>query len=390
MTRILIIDDEPLFHKMIEHTLKPLGYELVFALDGAQGLRSANATPPDLIICDVMMPNMSGYEVTRQLRRDPRFAQTPIMILTAQSDLKEKIEAFEAGADDHMTKPFAPPELIARINNLLRRFEPVHGLKMLPSPTQARLIAVHSLRGGTGCSSIAINIGICLVNLWQLPTLLADQVLTAGQVALMLNASLKRTWSDISKVKPDELDWESLQSIIGKHESGLNFIAAPTNPSEADLLTGELFTRAYTLLRTQFEYMIVDLPHDFGGASIEILDMADEIVVLLAPEMASIRAAAAALDTYRKLDYNEDKIKLVLNWTFERKGLLRKNIETALHHSIELVLPFTPDLFVEAINFGRPILQSKPNDALSDMIERFSFRLSKPEHMSNVPAYHKK
>jgi pilus assembly protein CpaE len=90
------------------------------------------------------------------------------------------------------------------------------------------------------------------------------------------------------------------------------------------------------------------------------------------------------------LDYNEDKIKLVLNWTFEHKGLLRKNIETALHHPIELVLPFAPDLFVEAINFGRPILQSKPNDPMSDMIERFSFRLSKPEHVSDVPGRPKK
>jgi len=390
MTRILIIDDEPLFHKMIEHALKPLGYELVSAMDGAQGLQAASAVSPDLIICDVMMPNMSGYEVTRQLRRNPRFAQTPIMILTAQSELTEKIEAFEAGADDHMTKPFAPPELVARVNNLLRRFEPVQGLKMLPSPTQARLIAVHSLRGGTGCSSLAINIGISLVNLWRLPTLLADQVLTAGQVALMLNASLKRTWSDLSNTTPDELDWDALGSIIGKHESGLNFIAAPTNPSEAELLTGDLFTRAYTLLRSQFEYLIVDLPHDFGGASIQLLDMADDIVVLLSPEMASVRAAAAAMDTYRKLAYKEEKIKIVLNWTFERKGLLRKNIETALHHPIELVLPFAPDLFIEAINFGRPFMQSKPNDPMSDMIERFSLRLSKPEHVSDVPAHPKK
>jgi pilus assembly protein CpaE len=390
MPRILIIDDEPLYHKMIEHALKPLGYELISAMDGAQGLRSANAVPPDLIICDVMMPNMSGYEVTRQLRRDPRFAQTPIMILTAQSELTEKIEAFESGADDHMTKPFAPPELVVRVNSLLRRFETARGLKMLPSPTKARMIALHSLRGGTGCSSMAINIGISLVNHWQLPTLLADQVLIAGQVALLLNASLKRTWSDISNIKPDELEWDALRTIIGKHETGLEFIAAPTNPSEAELLTGEFFTRAYTLLRSQFEYLIVDLPHDFGSATIQILDMADEIVVMLAPEMASLRAAAAALDTYRKLDYNEDKIKLVLNWTFQHKGLLRKNIETALHHPIELVLPFAPDLFVEAINFGRPILQSKPNEPLSDMIEHFSFRLSKPEHVSNVPARPKK
>jgi pilus assembly protein CpaE len=152
------------------------------------------------------------------------------------------------------------------------------------------------------------------------------------------------------------------------------------------LLTDDLLINALQLLRNQYEYIVVDLPHDFGGTTIQILDAADASVMLLTPELASLRAAAAALDTYRKLGYKEEKTKLVLNWTFERNGLQRKNIEAALRHSIDLVIPFASDLFIEAINSGRPFMLSKPNHKVSDMIEWFAVEISKPEHRSDAPA----
>jgi pilus assembly protein CpaE len=384
MTRVLIIDDEPLYHKMIGHALAPLGFQIETASDGEEGLRAAMALPPDLIICDVVMPRMTGYEVTRRLRRDNRFAHIPILILTAQTELTEKLEGFEAGADDYMTKPFQPAELLVRVNVLLRRSELVRKVKAVPQTTQAHIVAVHSLRGGTGCSSLAVNIGIGLANLWQLPTLLIDQVLIAGQVALMLNASLKRTWADVARIPPEELDWEVLKSIVYKHESEMNFIAAPTYPSEAELVGEALFTKALDVLRTRFEYIVVDLPHDFSTTTLQVLDAADTILVVFSPELASVRAAVAALDTYRKLGYNDNKIILVLNYTFERKGLPRKNIEKVLRHPIESAIPFAPDLFIDAINLGKPLLFSKPDETLVSVLERLTLRLSKPEHINKA------
>lgn len=390
MARILCIDDEALYPRMIEHALTPLGHVVDAAEDGEKGITIANSTPPDLIICDVMMPKLNGYEVTQRLRRDTRFAQIPILVLTSQTELEEKLKAFEAGADDHMTKPFEPAELIARVNVLLRRSESVKALQqaaLVQKPAvHSRLIAVHSLRGGTGCTSLAINLSLALRSIWGYPTLLVDLVLNAGQVALMLKSPLKRTWADTLNVKSTEMDSSVLLSITSQHESGLSFIAAPTFPSEAELLSNDLLSFALQLLRNQYEYILVDLPHDFGGTTLQILDAADVIVMLLTPEMASLRAAAAALDTYRKLEYKEEKTKLVLNWTFERRGLHRKNIEAALRHSIDLVVPFAPDLFIDAINNGRPFMLSKPNDKVSEMLEWFAGEISKPEHRSDAPA----
>jgi pilus assembly protein CpaE len=97
----------------------------------------------------------------------------------------------------------------------------------------------------------------------------------------------------------------------------------------------------------------------------------------MAPELASIRATAAALDTYRKLDYPDSKIKLVINWTFEQNALRRKNIEAALKRTIDGALPFSPGLLVDAINTGKPVLYGRPDDKISEALLSLARTLAK-------------
>ena len=108
---------------MVARALEPLECKIHSAQNGNEGLSLAKKLKPDIIITDVMMPDMNGYELTRTLRREPEFAATPILVLTAQSGLEAKIQSFEAGADDHLTKPFEAAELAARVTALLRRLE---------------------------------------------------------------------------------------------------------------------------------------------------------------------------------------------------------------------------------------------------------------------------
>ncbi|NOR83850.1 MAG: response regulator receiver protein, partial [Ardenticatenales bacterium] len=129
-----------------------------------------------------------------------------------------------------------------------------------------------------------------------------------------------------------------------------------------------------------------DLPHDFGDVSLQVLDAADVMVLMLAPEMGSVRAASAALTTYGKLGYRDEKIRLVMNWIFERKGLAQSAVEDALRFPISLVLPFAPDTFVSAINLGRPLLLHEPEGQISALIEDFSFGQSRERHRTVPPA----
>jgi diguanylate cyclase (GGDEF)-like protein len=126
--RILIADDEPSVCQLLELVLKSEGYDVVTAQNGDQLVRLAQERMPDLLLVDLMMPQLDGYEAIRQLRNDTRTAHLPMLILTAKSTPNDLVTGFESGADDYITKPFVLPELLARIKGHLRRAaqRPVH------------------------------------------------------------------------------------------------------------------------------------------------------------------------------------------------------------------------------------------------------------------------
>lgn len=137
-TRILLADDEPSVRHLLQLVLKANGYDVQTAGNGDELIRLAQDRPPDLILVDVMMPRMDGYEAIRQLRNDTRTAHLPMMIITSKSSPNDLVTGFEVGGDDFVTKPFDIPELLARIRGLLRRAKqpPVHNqLTGLPGNT---------------------------------------------------------------------------------------------------------------------------------------------------------------------------------------------------------------------------------------------------------------
>jgi diguanylate cyclase (GGDEF)-like protein len=118
---LLVVDDDPFIARLLEIELRAAGYDVRVAGDGAQALGLAQERCPDLVLADVMMPNMDGFELTRRLRQDPRTAAVSIIMLTARGLSADKLEGFAIGADDYIVKPFDTPELLARIRGVLRR-----------------------------------------------------------------------------------------------------------------------------------------------------------------------------------------------------------------------------------------------------------------------------
>ncbi|NOR20181.1 MAG: phosphate regulon transcriptional regulatory protein PhoB [Xanthomonadales bacterium] len=121
---ILVVDDEPAIREVIRFSLGKSGFQVQCAASGQEALAKIDAIKPDIVLLDWMMPNMSGPEITRRLRKDPVNSDIPIIMLTARVSEDDKVAGLNAGADDYVVKPFSPRELVARINALLRRTEP--------------------------------------------------------------------------------------------------------------------------------------------------------------------------------------------------------------------------------------------------------------------------
>jgi len=118
---VLVIEDEDAILTLLEYNFEKEGYDVGLATDGEMGLLLAEERTPDFIICDWMMPKLSGVEVCRRLRRKNETRATPIIMLTARGEEADKIAGLDFGADDYIVKPFSMPELLARVRALLRR-----------------------------------------------------------------------------------------------------------------------------------------------------------------------------------------------------------------------------------------------------------------------------
>ncbi|MDF1550758.1 MAG: response regulator transcription factor [Bacteroidales bacterium] len=141
---ILIIDDDPKLNDLLKGYLSKFGFDAISAIHPHEGLKLIKKQPPDLIIIDVMMPDMDGFELCREIRKD---FSTPIIMLTARGELTDRVVGLELGADDYLPKPFEPRELVARIQSVLRRFQPnesnaklkVGNVEIFPEKYQAQI-----------------------------------------------------------------------------------------------------------------------------------------------------------------------------------------------------------------------------------------------------------
>src|SRR5574339_15011 len=159
--RVLLIDDEQFYFKLLQKALKEAEYKLEYAKSGMEGLAKIPAFEPELLIVDLKLPELDGFEILERLRRDPKYSHMPVVVITSKDELSEKLRAFELGADDYLVKPFQPEELVARMGILARRGKAMQIAQKESAPVAlATTIAVHSLRGGLGSSSIAVNLGL--------------------------------------------------------------------------------------------------------------------------------------------------------------------------------------------------------------------------------------
>jgi len=177
-TRILVVDDELSIIKFLRANLEAKGYEVLVAVNGAEALQIFEMELPDLVILDIMMPEVNGFEVCRRLRE---WSQIPIIMLSAKGDESDKVKCLELGADDYLTKPFGVEELIARVRAVLRRTEAATTIPTQPSFTSGD-IKINFVERRVTVAEREVKLTPTEYNLLQELVLNANKVLTHGML----------------------------------------------------------------------------------------------------------------------------------------------------------------------------------------------------------------
>ncbi|MCD4751655.1 MAG: response regulator [Anaerolineaceae bacterium] len=385
--KILAVDDNEINLKVVKTTLTQVGYDVLTSTNGVEALEMVESMHFDLIVLDISMPIMDGYEVCRSLRSNPKTSNIAVIMITAYNAIEDKIKGFEAGADDYLTKPFQPAELQARVNVVLRRNKPVADeKKIIETQKNAKVISFFSMKGGSGVSTMAANVSSGIAKIWTNNVALVDLSLSMGQAALMLNLSLRNTWEDLTNIPVNEIEADILDAVMLKNENGVHVLAAPRKIASGELITTELVTHVLDLLQTMYDYVVIDLPSNFSESTLLALDQSDEIICIFAPELASVRAMIGTLEVFEELGYRREKeVVMMLNRTFEKRGLARKNVEKALKQPIKIFVPFASEDFVNSINFGVPIVMAEPEHSLVELFEDVSFILSRKQDKETTP-----
>lgn len=417
MARVLVIDDDAGLLQMVKLMLEREGHIPLLAEGGELGIQAALTQSPDLAIIDLMMPGISGYDVTRQLRSNPQTAQMPIMILTARSQPMDKQMALNAGATAYMSKPVSSRDLIARLDEILENHaaggqssnstgrisqvptqpqsaqpaSPSPGIRRLPigaDPTaagpvqiprgavprinlpekQLPLIAVLALRSGSGGSTLAINLAFTLRRNIE-RVCLVDMSMAGGSIGLYLHLNTRGSWADLIPLG-DRFDARAVGSTITPHpQQGIGVIGAPPAPP-AQPLSPEAALTLFTTLTAGFQSIVVDVS-SLNPASIAALAVARTVLVVVSDDMASVQSNTNLTQTLAPLNIDPKKVRIVINHNRPEPGVPTATIAKAIGSPLSAELPYDVNQ-LQAIRRGVPTVVLAPESAYSLALQQLS------------------
>jgi pilus assembly protein CpaE len=374
--KILVVDDDPNVQRLLQYTLKQEGYDVISAVDGAEGFRLWGNDLPDMILLDVMLPKLDGYQVAQKIRAEEgEGSHVPIIMLTAERDVEQKVRGLRAGADDYLIKPFHPAELLARIKSLLARFAPKE--LMLARPPLGRVHAFYGAKGGVGTTTIAINAAIALHRELGRKVCLVDGNLQFGDHRVFLDLGLDRK-SIVDIVTAPSMDLDLMKQVIVKHDSGIDLLLAPPTPETADLVHADHMPVILDNLRDVYDYVLVDIDKRLDDINLGILEASEVVYVVMTADLSCLKNVRLVLETIGHLGYSPDKVELVLNRSNAFTGISVKNAEGALRRTINHQIVNEYRGAISALNSGAPFMFTKADSALGASLLHFARGVDKP------------
>jgi pilus assembly protein CpaE len=380
--KILIVDDDIDTLQLVGTMLERQGYEIAAANNGVKAVEMARQERPDLILLDVMMPGMDGYEVTRKLRAMEETALIPIIMFTAKAQVDDKVAGFESGADDYLTKPTHPAELIARVKTVLTRPQTgsLKSDEVGPPSREGQIIGVLAAKGGLGVSTVALNLGVAIHQQRQAQVTVAELRPGQGDIGLYLGYNQAEGLSNLLRRAPAEISPPEVEGELISHGSGILLLLASHTPAEKDFAqASEQHETIVQRLRYITPYTIVDLGVGLPQANRKIARLCDNLIVVLEPSEHAILRTKTLLTALEELGIDKNKIHVVLNNRLRLEiNVPASQVQEQLGYSLSAVLTPAPELAYQAAVRHEPMIIMQPSNLTSQQILKLADVIAEP------------
>jgi pilus assembly protein CpaE len=385
--KILIVDDDFDTLHMVGKMLERHGFNIAAANNGEKAIQLAKSEHPDLIILDVMMPGMDGYEVTRQLRSVESTAFIPIILFTAKAQVDDKLEGFEAGADDYLTKPTHPAELIARVKSILTR--PKTGALTLeeeptvPGIEKVNVIGVLAPKGGLGVSTIALNLAVAIHQKTKEYVTLVEARPGQGDVGPQLGYRISNAQNELLRTNVPEITTQRVEESLVTHGSGIQILMSSYNSRDAELSYNvDQMEAIIKNIRRISPHVVIDLGSGLTPMIRRLLPLCNQLVVLVEPVPTTILQTKSLLSDLASLGKTEDMVFPVLNNRLRLEITVpNSRVQQELGRELVGVIMPAPELAYQAMLRHEPMIIHQPDSIPSRQFSKLAEALNLAREM---------
>lgn len=370
--KVLVVDDvattrENIIKLMQFHSdIEAVGQ----AANGEEALLQARLLKPDVVLMDINMPGMDGITAAERLTVES--PQSTVIIMSVQGEQEYLRRAMVAGAKNYLTKPFTGDELIQAIRQSVERDRKVRQAVMTAGGEKkaGKVIAVFSGKGGVGKTTITVNLALALTQRSAARVAIVDADVQFGDVSLFMNVIPRSSLADLM-ADGENLDGKTLLTYMTQYPGSpsIQILAAPVRPEQAEVVSGAVVAKSLNILRNLFDFILVDTTDAFSEMNIAILDVSDQVLLISAPDLPSIKNTKMILEVLQSLGYPDEKIRLIVNRQHSEGGIVVREIEEALKREVAFTVPADVKVVVNSINKGQPFVLSAPDSEISKTIK---------------------
>ena len=382
--KILIVDDDIDTLRLVGLMLQRQGYEISAANNGIQALAMAQSERPDLILLDIMMPDIDGVEVTRRLRSNDETKDVPVIMFTAKTQVEDKILGFEAGADDYLTKPTQPRELFVHVKAVLARTNKAKktGPIGIPKGDRGYVLGVLAARGGLGVSTLVLNLGVALIQSYKKEVIVAEFRPGQGTISLELGYTRAEGLTHLLQLNPVAIDRRTLDAELITHSTGLRLLLASPQPRDARHVNDPaVFEAIARQLAYMASYVLLDLGSSLNPMADKVVSLCNEVLVVVEPVPQSVLQTKALIDDLLEKGIPSDNISIVLvNRVRSGMQLSWSQVQDQLGRSVSVIFTPAPDLAYQASLKNIPMVLQQSDSLTAQQYAKLAEKVALRNH----------